>query len=213
MVTNEIISKQIARKIDFEYLCYLPKDYNKDKKYPLLLFLHGAGERGNDVSLVGRHGFFKQANEGKDFPFIMVGPQCPCNEYWGNHLESLNYFLGEIIKKYNIDEKRIYLTGQSMGGTGTWHLLMAYPERFAAAAPVCGTGIYWYAVRIATKPLWIFHGDKDDIVPISESYSMLESLKRYGAEPKFSVFEGVKHNAWDFAYTNELVEWFMDKSL
>lgn len=213
MLINESFEKTVSRKIKFNYLCYTPKDYNKEQKYPLLLFLHGAGERGNDISLVGQYGFFKQAAEGKEFPFVMVGPQCPFDQYWGNHLESLNDFLDEIIEKYNIDEKRVYISGLSMGGTGTWHLLMAYPERFAAAAPICGTGVYWYAVRIANKPIWVFHGDQDNIVPIKESYSMVEALKLRGNNPKFTVFEGVGHNAWDFAYTDELVDWLMKHSL
>ena len=213
MVEHLKFNQKVERHISFDYLCYTPKDYDGTKKYPLLLFLHGAGERGNDVSLVGRYGFFKQAAEGKDFPFIMVGPQCPSDQYWGNHLESLNIFLDEIIAQYNVDESRIYLNGISMGGTGTWHLLMAHPERFAAAAPVCGTGIYWYGIRIANKPLGIFHGDADTTVPIADSYAMVESIRRYGGDPKLTVFEGVGHNAWDYAYTNELVDWFLKHSL
>ncbi len=213
MFEQKEFSKELTRRISFNYLCYTPKDYDKAKKYPLVLFLHGAGERGNDVSLVGRHGFLKQVNQGKDFPFVIVGPQCPNDEYWGNHLESLMDFLDEMIKEYNIDEKRIYLTGLSMGGTGTWHLLMAHPEKFAAAAPICGTGIYWYGVKIANKPIWIFHGDTDDIVPISESYAMVESISRYAEAPKLTVLKGVGHNAWDYAYTDELVEWFLKHSL
>lgn len=205
--------KEISKKITFDYLAYTPKDWNKDKKYPLLVFLHGAGERGDDVSLVGRHGPFKYANQGKEYPFVMVGPQCPSDKYWGNYLESLSAFLDEIIKEYNIDTNRIYLTGLSMGGTGTWHWLMAEPERFAAAAPICGTGICWYACRIANKPIWITHGTADATVPFDESERMVEFLKRSGGDPKFTVLEGVGHNAWDYAYTDELTEWFMKQSL
>ena len=152
MLKNEILKKEVIKNIKFDYLLYTPENWDESKKFPLLVFLHGAGERGDDIALAGRHGPFKYAAEGKNYPFVMVAPQCKSNKYWGNYLESLDLFLDEIIEKYNIDEKRIYLTGLSMGGTGTWHWLMASPERFAAAAPVCGTGICWYACRIAHKP-------------------------------------------------------------
>ena len=149
MLINEISEKNVTKNIKFDYLLYTPENWDKNKKFPLLVFLHGAGERGDDIALAGRYGPFKYAAEGKNYPFVMVAPQCKSNKYWGNYLESLDLFLDDIIEKYNIDEKRIYLTGLSMGGTGTWHWLMASPERFAAAAPVCGTGICWYACRTA----------------------------------------------------------------
>lgn len=213
MIENLVFEKEVCKKIEFNYLAYTPKDYDKTQKSPLLVFLHGAGERGDDLSLVARHGPFKYANAGKDYPFVMVAPQCRSNKYWGNYLESLNDFLDEIIVKYNIDESRIYLTGLSMGGTGTWHWLMANPERFAAAAPICGSGIYWYAIRIANKPLWIFHGNADETVPFYESENMVKALKLRGGDPKFTVFDGVGHNAWDYAYTDELTDWFMTHKL
>ena len=100
-----------------------------------------------------------------------------------------------------------------MGGTGTWHWLMANPERFAAAAPVCGVGICWYACRIAHKPIWVFHGDNDQTVAYFESVNMVEALKKSGGEPVFTTLEGVGHNAWDYAYTDELTEWFLKHTL
>ena len=213
MLKNEILKKEVIKNIKFDYLLYTPENYDKSKKFPLLVFLHGAGERGDDVSLVGRYGPFKYAAEGKQYPFVMVAPQCKADKYWGNYLESLDLFLDEIIEKYNIDEKRIYLTGLSMGGTGTWHWLMASPQRFAAAAPVCGTGVCWYACRIAHKPIWVTHGTADTVVPYDESVRMIKFLKKSGGEPILTPLEGVGHNAWDYAYTDELTDWFLKHSL
>ena len=213
MLINEISEKNVTKNIKFDYLLYTPENWDKSKKFPLLVFLHGAGERGDDIALAGRYGPFKYAAEGKNYPFVMVAPQCKSNKYWGNYLESLDLFLDDIIEKYNIDEKRIYLTGLSMGGTGTWHWLMASPQRFAAAAPVCGTGICWYACRIAHKPIWVTHGTADTVVPYDESVRMIEFLKKSGGEPILTTLEGVGHNAWDYAYTDELTDWFLKHSL
>ena len=213
MLINEISEKNVTKNIKFNYLLYTPENWDKSKKFPLLVFLHGAGERGDDIAFAGRYGPFKYAAEGKNYPFVMVAPQCKSNKYWGNYLESLDLFLDDIIEKYNIDEKRIYLTGLSMGGTGTWHWLMASPERFAAAAPVCGTGICWYACRIAHKPIWVTHGTADTVVPYDESVRMIEFLKKSGGEPILTTLEGVGHNAWDYAYTDELTDWFLKHSL
>ncbi|MEE1026132.1 MAG: prolyl oligopeptidase family serine peptidase [Acutalibacteraceae bacterium] len=213
MLINEISEKNVTKNTKFDYLLYTPENWDKSKKFPLLVFLHGAGERGDDIAFAGRYGPFKYAAEGKNYPFVMVAPQCKSNKYWGNYLESLDLFLDDIIEKYNIDEKRIYLTGLSMGGTGTWHWLMASPERFAAAAPVCGTGICWYACRIAHKPIWVTHGTADTVVPYDESLRMVEFLKKYGGEPILTTLEGVGHNAWDYAYTDELTDWFLKHSL
>lgn len=213
MISNETFSQTPNYKVNLEYLAYTPQNWDKSKKTPLLIFLHGAGERGDDLALVGRHGPFKYAAQGKDYPFVMVAPQCKNDKYWGNYLESLNVFLDEIIEKYNIDTDRIYLTGLSMGGTGTWHWLMANPERFAAAAPVCGTGICWYACRIAQKPIWVFHGTADTVVPFDESQRMIDFLERSGGAPILTPLEGIGHNAWDYAYTDELTNWFLKHSL
>lgn len=213
MLTNHEFEKEIVRKIRLPYLIYTPESYDPEKKFPLLVFLHGAGERGNDLSLIARHGFFKQAAAGTVFPFVMAGPQCPHDRYWGNYLESLNDFLDEIIEVYNIDKTRVYLTGLSMGGTGVWQWLMANPERFAAAAPVCGSGIYWYAGKVAHKPIWMFHGEADTTVLPSESIQMEANLRKNGGNPKLTLFPQVGHNAWDYAYNKTLVDWLMAQKL
>ena len=203
---------------DFHYLCYLPKDYDASKKYPLVFFLHGAGERGNEdgseLELVYRYFWFDRARKGEDFPCIMVGPQCPREKYWGCYVESLNRFLDFVISEYAVDTDRISLTGLSMGGTGTWHWSLGNPERFAAVAPVCGTGVYWYGEKLVNKPVWAFHGDVDDIVPPEESLQMVKSINKRGGHAKLTLFHNVGHDAWVGAYKGrELLDWMMEKSL
>ncbi len=196
---------------NFEYVKYLPKDYDENKSYPLVFFLHGAGERGNDLDVASRYGFMQHVREeGKEYPFIFIAPQCPDNKYWGCYTESLLAFLDDICRTLPVDKDRIYLTGLSMGGTGTFMLAMAVPEKFAAIAPVCGSGIYWYGGALVNMPVYMFHGDCDDVVPIQESISMLNSINKRGGNAKLQICYGVGHNAWDTAYSgDELVNWLL----
>ncbi|MBQ8214618.1 MAG: dienelactone hydrolase family protein [Clostridia bacterium] len=200
-----------ANHYNFNYVTYLPKDYDEKQKYPLVFFLHGAGERGNDLDLAMRHGYMKHVREeGKEYPFIFVAPQCPDDKYWGCYTESLLAFLDDVCNIYPIDLDRIYLTGLSMGGTGAWMLAMADPEKFAALVPVCGSGIYWYGEVLTNLPIYIYHGDCDEIVPISNSIEMLTSINKRGGSAKIKILHGIKHNAWDMAYSDDnLLEWLL----
>lgn len=196
---------------NFGYAQYLPKDYNETKKYPIVFFLHGAGERGEDLDIACRHGYMKHVREsGKDYPFIIIAPQCPEKKYWGCYTESLLAFMDEICRTLSVDLDRVYLTGLSMGGTGTWMLAMADPERFAAIAPVCGSGIYWNTGYVANLPIMMYHGDCDETVPVQESISMLKSINNRGGNAQIKICYGVKHNAWDTAYAgDELAHWLL----
>lgn len=195
---------------NFKYVKYLPKDYDEKKNYPLVFFLHGAGERGDDLDVASRHGYAKHMREdGADYPFIYIAPQCPFEKYWGCFTESLVAFLDYICEELPIDRDRIYLTGLSMGGTGTWMLAMAQPERFAAIAPICGSGICWNGGIIKHIPVMMYHGDLDEIVPISESVTMLKAISKNGGTAELKICYGYGHNAWDVAYAgDELMNWF-----
>ena len=199
------------RYFNFNYVKYLPKDYDKNKKYPLVFFLHGAGEWGDDLDVACRHGFMKHVREnGKEYPFIFIGPQCPAGKYWGCYTESLLAFLDYICESLPMDMDRVYLTGLSMGGTGTWMLAMADAERFAAIAPICGSGIYWFGESLINVPVMVYHGDCDDVVPIENSMEMIKSVNRRGGNAKIKVLNGVWHNAWDYAYDgDELYTWLL----
>ena len=196
---------------NFAYAQYLPKGYDGMKKFPLVLFLHGAGERGEDLDVACRHGYRKHVREsGAEYPFIIVAPQCPNGKFWGCYTESLLAFLDDICATLATDTDRVYLTGFSMGGTGTWMLSMAAPERFAAIAPICGSGIYWYGEALKNIPIMIYHGDCDDIVPIYNSIEMVSSVNKRGGNAQIKVLYGVMHNAWDAAYQgDELYTWLL----
>lgn len=224
MIINPIFSqqeKQTAHNFEREvkltlsanYLLYLPKDYSEsDKDFPLVLFLHGAGERGTDIEKVKTHGLPKLINQGKDFPFIVVSPQCPDNIFW--NIDILIALLNDVVAKYRVDTNRIYVTGLSMGGHGTWELAMRQTNRFAAIAPVCGWADTSKACSIAHIPIWVFHGAKDVVVPIAASEQMVDKLKSCGANVKFTVYPEANHDAWTETYNNEeLYKWFLEQSL
>ena len=196
---------------NFSYIKYLPKDFDENKEYPLVFFLHGAGERGDNLDLISLHGYMQYHREqGREYPFIFIAPQCPADKYWGCYTESLLAFLDWLCETLPVDKKRIYLTGLSMGGTGTWMLAMADPKRFAAIAPICGSGICWYAGSLKDVPIYMFHGDCDKVIPISESVTMLRCVNLSGGKAKLEILNGVEHNAWDYAYSDsKLEEWLL----
>ena len=200
--------KQITVKLD--YLLFLPEGYAKDeaKRWPLILFLHGAGERGSDVNKVKIHGPPKIVEGKKDFPFIVVSPQCPENAWWEPF--RLLALLDAIQAAYRVDPDRVYLTGLSMGGFGTWELAGRAPQRFAAIAPICGGGNPAMVRRMKDLPTWVFHGDKDPVVPVQMSDDMVEAMKKAGAEVKYTRYEGFGHDSWTKTYENpELYDWLL----
>jgi predicted peptidase len=211
-------SKRITTRVKADYLLFLPDGFDSKKKerWPLIFFLHGMGERGSDPWKVKVHGPPKVAEKMADFPFIVVSPQCPDDEWWSS--EVLTALLDEIIGRHKIDTNRIYLTGLSMGGYGAWSLALERPERFAAVAVVCGGGnpnyfhSYGPARKAALKslPFWVFHGDKDNSVPLDESQRMVAALKKFGCDVRFTIYPGVEHDSWTQTYANpELYEWFL----
>ena len=206
---------EIVKTVRLRYLLFLPDEYSRDpkRKWPLILFLHGAGERGDDLDLLKRHGIPKITERWRDFPFIAVSPQCPRYSWWTAEIESLNALLDHIVESYSVDVSRVYLTGLSMGGFGTWRLAASYPERFAAIAPICGGGDPEWAPRLKDIPVWVFHGAKDEIVPLSESEKMVEALKACGGNVRFTVYPDAGHDSWTQTYENpELYEWFLQHS-
>lgn len=198
------------------YLQYIPREAGEhpERKYPLVFFLHGYGECGpEDGSALDRvavHGYPKHILQGREYPFILVAPQCPLGRYWGCFVEPLDRLLRDRLAALPVDPDRVILTGLSMGGTGTWLWGMGYPERFAAIAPVCGTGVTWYGEALKNVPVWAFHGDCDDVVPPAESLNMVSAVNRHGGHAKLTLYHGTGHNAWDFAYDDPaFLEWIL----
>jgi predicted peptidase len=194
------------------YLLYLPPGYGEgsELKWPLILYLHGVGERGDNLNLLMKHGIPKVVENRHDLPFVTVSPQCPDDTFWFEHYERIKALLDQVLKTYDVDVSRIYLTGNSMGGYGTWGLAMAFPERFAAIAPICGGGIPEKVCVLKNVPVWAFHGEKDDRVDLSESQKMVDELKACGGDVRLTVYPNVGHDSWTQTYDNpELYEWFL----
>jgi len=221
-VTAATLDWKSTRHGELKYLLYLPPDYSKssDKKWPLMLFLHGAGERGNDVQRVTVHGPMSLVKQGTNFPFIIVAPLCPAGEIWQN--EPLLKLLDRVTESYAVDTNRVYLTGISMGGYGTWKLGLENAGRFAAIAPICGggnmieviLGTWDKGAPLKTLPIWAFHGAKDDVVPLDESERMVKQLKKFGVKDvTLTVYPEAKHDSWKLTYANpKFYEWLLKQS-
>ncbi len=205
---------QTAQQLDVQvpaqlgYLLYLPQDYEQKEAWPLLVFLHGSGERGNDLELVKKHGPPKLIAAGKDFPFIVVSPQCPKDRWWREY--ELVALLDDLAAKHKVDQDRVYITGLSMGGFGTWNLAAYAPERIAAIAPICGGGDRQRAKYFSHVPVWAFHGAKDTGVLPIRSEEMIEALTKAGGDPKLTIYPEAGHDAWTETYENpDLYEWLL----
>jgi predicted peptidase len=196
-----------------KYVLFVPHDYKGDRAYPLILFLHGAGETGFDGHKQARTGLGRAIRKReKDFPFFVLFPQSQKRTWKADSPDADRALaiLDETQKKYKIDPDRVYLTGLSMGGFGTWSLAFHHHDRWAAIVPICGGGDPRGAERIKDIPCWCFHGDKDRAVRVDLSRRMIEALKKAGAKPKYTEYEGVGHNCWDRAYaTEELYDWLL----
>lgn len=205
----QTFAKPVA--LELHYLLFLPEEYGRaEKKWPLILFLHGAGERGENLEKVKVHGPPMLAERDKNFPFIVVSPQCREGKTWTNTAESLISLLDEIIASYDVDPGRVYLTGLSMGGFGSWELGCTYPDRFAAVVPICGGGQSWRVCDLKEVPVWVFHGAKDAAVPLAKSEEMVNALKACGGNVQFTVYPEAGHDAWTQTYNNpELYEWLL----
>ena len=211
------LNKSLKKDVSLKYWLYLPEDYGKaEKKWPLMMFLHGIGERGDDLNRVNANGIAKLVAEGKEFPFILISPQCPGDVFWTDITDGLVGLVDDVAKNYDVDTSRLYVTGLSLGGFGTWRLIETYPDKFAAAAPICGVGNDMIAFhRLKKLPIWVFHGAKDNVVPVEQSQRMVDAIKRAGNENiKFTVYPEAWHDSWTEAYnTPELYEWFLEQSI
>ncbi len=202
------LNKQVPVKMN--YLLYLPENYEEQDEWPLMLFLHGAGERGDDLEKVKKHGPPKLIKQGKQFPFIVVSPQCPSNRWWQPF--ELSALLDEVISTHKVDDDRVYLSGLSMGGFGSWNLAAYTPGRFAAVAPICGGGEPFWARLLRDIPFWVFHGAKDPVVPLERSQVMVDALKQKKGDVRFTVYPDAGHDSWTETYDNpEFYEWMLEQ--
>lgn len=181
---------------------------------PIIIQLHGAGERGNgkdELSLVEVNGFSHILVEEEEYDCILIQPQCPKDSFWVADIPSIILFINQVVDEFKADTQRVYLVGIRMGGFGTWYTAMAKPEMFAAIAPCCGGGMPWNAA-VLTMPIWAFHGANDEVVNVRESVEMIESVKKFNSDVKLSVYKGLGHNSWTKAFSKELLSWLLSKS-
>ena len=207
--TPQTFQRNVNVPVEGSYLLYLPSDYaGGSKRYPLVLFLHGAGERGRDLERVKAHGPPKEIGKGRNLPFIVVAPQCPGPGFWETAM--LIGLLDEIERKHRVDEDRIYVTGLSMGGLGTYELAARQPSRFAAIAPICGWADASIAPKIKNLPIWSTHGDSDKAVPLAMEQPLIDALRAFRADVKFDVIPGGEHDVWSDVYAGEAIyEWLL----
>ncbi|QYM78025.1 prolyl oligopeptidase family serine peptidase [Horticoccus luteus] len=198
-------SVEVMVRYRFDYLLALPAEYRAEggAQWPLLVFLHGRGERGADLAVVKRNGPPKLIEEGRAFPAIVVSPQCPAEEWWS--APALEAFIAELQRRYRVDADRIYVTGLSMGGFATWELAVRQPEKYAAVVPICGAGEASLGGRLRDLPVWAFHGAKDPVVPVQHTQAMVDAIKAAGGAPRLTIYPEVEHDSWTQTYANEEV--------
>jgi predicted peptidase len=227
-----------SKKGNLPYRVLLPKNYNPNVKYPLILFLHGSGERGNDNKAQLTHGadLFLKEPVRQNYPAVVVFPQCATDDSWSNykwsmingkpdikysetvdkikHQELLKGLVKKLKKDFNLDSNRLYVGGLSMGAMGTFDMVKANPKLFAAAFAICGGANPKIAKRISKPSWWIFHGTDDDVVPAKYSQQIYDALKEVDADVKLTMYPGVKHDSWTNAFAEpDLLKWLFSKSL
>ena len=197
------------------YIVTVPDDMDAaNEKLPLIVFLHGAAARGEDLDLleevVGMPLLFGETSTFNGVRAITLSPQCPSGAVWNHLVFPVKELIDHILEEYPIDRDRVSITGFSMGGFGTWDVICTYPKLFSAAAPICGGGLSWRAGALKTLPIRVFHGDADTVVPLSYSEQMVDAVKKIGGNISLTVYPGVDHSSWIPAYrTSDVIEWLV----
>ncbi len=199
-------------KADYKYQLYLPKGYSTTKTaYPLVIYLHGGSQRGNDLTKLNVYGPPSLVSKGQDFPFIIASPQCPDDKFWStdNWFEPL---YADLTTKYRIDPKRVYLTGISMGGYGAWQTAVAYPDKFAAVVPLCGgCDDSTQVCNIKNIPIWTFHGTADDLIPIDETERLVRRLEQCRGNVKFTRLKNTGHDIQYLYEDKSIYRWMLQQ--
>jgi predicted peptidase len=208
------LDTEVRKRVQLRYLLWLPSGYDDDqRRWPLILFLHGRGERGDDLSLVMREGLARRLAEGFELPAIVAAPQCPSGSDWTLHDDALLALLDDLDARLAVDPRRVYLTGLSMGGRGAWRLAATNADLFAALITICARRPDAVRDREDARPLvglpiWVFHGAQDQVVPVEESDAMVEALRAHGADVRYTVYPDAGHDSWTQAYAeDELYTW------
>lgn len=205
----QTFSSVVQKQVSLRCLMWVPEATPRPAAgWPLLIFLHGSGERGDELARVKAHGPPKYAAAGRNFPFVLVALQLPAEQQWDP--DALDALRADLVARLPVDPDRVLLTGMSLGGHGVWNCAVEFPDRLAAIAPVCGIGVPSRAMRLAKLPIWAFHGALDDVVPLAPDRLMVDAVRAAGGRPKFTVYPDIGHNAWDPAYADPaLYDWLL----
>ena len=210
---SQLFKKSNQGEVDLNYLLYFPDGYDSSRKnFPLVLFLHGAGERGDDLEKIKIHGIPKRITEGAVFPFICIAPQCPEEGYWDRpeYVSSLIALVNEVEIQHRVDSNRIYGTGLSMGGLGILAMAIREPNLFSAVIPICGGADMKNIHRLDNLPIWLFHGDRDDVIPLDNSILIYQALRSRNDHVLLTVYGDVYHDSWSQTYEDEAIyEWLL----
>jgi predicted peptidase len=202
------LQRDVSHKAQIQYLVFLPKDYEKGtEKWPLILYLHGGSARGDDISRMKKLGLTEKVETDPNFPFIVVSPQCQQGEIWTD-VDALGAILNEVAQNNRVDPDRVYVTGHSMGGRGALYAAYKMPDRFAAVLSLGPVGpITAWAERLATVPIWLFHGTKDQFTPLKEVEELVRAVEAAGGHPQLTVLPGRDHYILDVYDRPDLYKW------
>ena len=203
------ITKHTLGEAILPYIAYIPDNISDHPA--MIVQLHGAGERGNgttELDLVLVNGFSKIVTDQNLEDCILIMPQCATESFWTLKIESICAFIDQMIEKYAVDTNRVYLCGISMGAFGTWYTAVATPDKFAAIAPCCGGCLAALADKL-TMPIWTFHGLADPVVPAYHTVDMINVLQDTNPHFRYTLYEGVGHNCWDMAFSENLLKWIL----
>ena len=208
-MNTEFYYYEKKRISEIEYILYIPEELKGKEDIPLLLFLHGAGERAPDFKWMYNNGFPKYLERGEEFPCAILCPQCPRPLTWNHLTVEVKELVDYVVQNNSIDPDRISVTGISMGGFGVFEMILCYPDFFSAAAPICGGGMGWRLYYSGTQtPIWAFHGSDDPVVPVTKSLEMCDAMKRKGEKLRLDIYHGEEHEIWDSVYhTTKVIEW------
>ena len=211
MMQKERYCHSMEVSVEYPYLVYTPADFQAEERLPMIVFLHGAGERGSDPERMKCHSIPKLFDGPVNYRCVVICPQCPDGQVWNTQVDKVKEFIVCMAEQYHVDREKISLTGVSMGGYGCWELAMNYPELFCALAPVCGDGMPWRAGLLKDLPVWAFHGEADNVVFPEGSKRMIDAINRVGGQAKLTLYPGVGHDCWVKAYAPEtgLIEWLL----
>ncbi len=217
--SNDARQVEVRDSDGFSYLLFTPmnKVEEVDGKLPLIISLHGIGERGNDLQILKRDGLPKILDGDISFPFMVISPQCPLSTEWyytnENNIERMRALLDDAVRRFPIDTNRIYITGFSMGGIGAWYFIINLPEYFAAAAPIAFRADGWSPCSAKEIPVWAFHGRNDSVIPYRRALSLVDQFRNCGGGIEFTVYDDAGHDSWTRTYNNnDLYSWLLHQN-